>query len=137
MYGWITPKTDWEADDYFNSQDHNRIKGNFAALQAIHDIVIKDGQQLNNMVDYIYGKIFTPDMLNAVEANMMKLPDFCGDSLSPYYDRTEKSFTYSGKAWDCHDLNRIEKNMLLGYHIVSSPLRYKKILSFTLGGGPF
>ena len=29
---WVTPKTNWTEDDYFNASDYNRIKDNASLL---------------------------------------------------------------------------------------------------------
>ncbi|WP_155245103.1 hypothetical protein [Enterocloster clostridioformis] len=31
---WQQPKTDWQASDYFNIGDYNRIKGNINEIRA-------------------------------------------------------------------------------------------------------
>ena len=31
---WLEPKTDWQASDFFNIQDYNRIKGNLNEIRT-------------------------------------------------------------------------------------------------------
>ena len=32
---WQQPKTDWQASDFFNIQDYNRIKGNLNEIRSM------------------------------------------------------------------------------------------------------
>lgn len=32
---WQQPKTNWQASDFFNIQDYNRIKGNLNEIRAM------------------------------------------------------------------------------------------------------
>ena len=32
---WLEPKTDWQASDFFNIQDYNRIKGNLNEIRTM------------------------------------------------------------------------------------------------------
>lgn len=47
---WITPKTNWNRNDYFNAEDYNRIKGNLEYLQNEFKVIYPN-IELEPMID--------------------------------------------------------------------------------------
>lgn len=131
---WQQPKTDWQAGDYFNVQDYNRIKGNLneirtQALTLWPDFVFEDMGADKTYQDYS----FYADEINRFEANVDHIcagtfPFAVGESRT-YYDNTPFI--------DWQELNRIESASLTIYRNILGRAEGIRRLSFTLNGGAF
>ena len=104
---WITPKTDWTADDYFNVSDWDRIRGN---LEFLHDFVCNFFNSFSilptkekNVKSWLYASD-----LNTIERNLETI-----NKLSVAVEIGEtKVFVDNGHSIDYVELNRIEQACL-------------------------
>jgi hypothetical protein len=108
MADWVTPKTDWKADDYFNlDPDYNRIKGN---IQWIKDFSAKmyDDFPMLSMGDFTVDGFPADTFLNNIVDNVKKLED---NLYRPPGDQTMQRYALGGPGWDYQQLNVIEENI--------------------------
>lgn len=104
MATWIEPKTDWEATDYFNAEDYNRIKNNLEYLyvmaQAMYpSFLIVSGGNDKNIGDFFYA-----DEINILEDNLESINV---NTLQEDYGTT-LSFNDNDHVLDYVELNRLE-----------------------------
>lgn len=126
---WIEPKTNWNASDYFNAEDYNRIKGNIAHVAAFASSLyrlsgIDDMGSDKTVSDYYYA-----DEINTITANLETIvqgiyPLEIG-SRTVYYDNG--AFV----AWE--DLNRIESATKIIYELLAAQQNAQSRLAFRLG----
>ena len=114
---WITPKTDWVAEDRFNIQDFNRIRNNLIVvigyLGSRYCIIeITDmGEEITDFSGY-----WNVDYFNAIEDNVQKISNYV--TIDTGYKQT---FYSNGAFIKYTELNRIERilnqfsNEVLGY----------------------
>ena len=131
---WQQPKTDWQASDYFNIGDYNRIKGNIneiraQALTLWPDFDFEDMGEDKTYQDYG----FYADEINRFEANIDHVcagtyPFAVGNSQE-YRDNTPFI------QWD--ELNRLESACLKIYRNILGRVEGIKQLAITLNGGAF
>ena len=104
---WVTPKTDWTADDYFNVADWDRIRGN---LEFLHDFVCNFFSRFDiapTATKTVKSWLYASD-LNAIESNLEII-----NNLSVRIDIGEtKTFVDNGHSIDYVELNRIERACL-------------------------
>ena len=129
---WQQPKTDWQAGDYFNTKDYNRIKGNLneirrQALILWPDFTFEDMGEDKNYADYG----FYADEINRFETNVGRI---CAGTY-PFAVGNQKTFYDNQPFIDWQELNRIEEACRLIYSNIQSRLNGRKILAFTLNGG--
>ena len=129
---WQQPKTDWQASDYFNIEDYNRIKGNLneirqQALTLWPDFTFEDMGDDKNYTDYG----FYADELNRFEANVENI---C-DGVFPFKVGDRKTFYENQPFIDWKELNRIEEACRLMYSNIQSRITGRRKLAFTLNGG--
>jgi hypothetical protein len=108
---WITPKTDWTANDYYNADDLNRVENNTAEVAAylasIHyqvpviTVILDRG---NTDIDFI-------SSINRVEGNIETLKNFF---IAPPGYQAKKTWAV-GIGFDYRDANRLENNLKLLY----------------------
>ena len=129
---WQQPKTDWQASDYFNIKDYNRIKGNLneirrQALILWPDFTFEDMGGDKAYTDYG----FYADEINRFETNVGRI---CAGTY-PFAVGNQKTFYDNQPFIDWQELNRIEEACRLIYSNIQSRLNGRKILAFTLNGG--
>lgn len=104
MAKWITPKTDWSANDRFNIDDFNRIKNNI-------DIAVGVVGSTYGNIDYVdmgadieaYTDIFNYESFNAIEENVKSITSYI-----PNYSGIKQTFYPNGAFIKYNELNRIE-----------------------------
>lgn len=131
---WQTPKTDWQASDYFNISDYNRIKGNINAIRDLASTLWAeiDFSEMGDDKTYNdYG--FYADEINLFEENIENFKQ----SLVDLPVGTKKTFYENTPFIDYTELNRIESACLRFYQNVQSAANDRKRLAFTLGKGRF
>lgn len=110
---WQTPKTDWEAGEYFNIGDYNRIKGNLTAIRELAQSFYPNRIPFEEMGEdkryEDYG--FYADELNRFEAN---LDHICAGTY-PFAIGVRQTFYDNQPFIDWKELNRIEQACLLLY----------------------
>lgn len=126
---WLQPKTDWKKDDYFNTIDYNRIKGNLneirkQALVLWPDFTFEDMGADKSYEDYG----FYADEINKFEAN---IDHICAGTF-PFAVGERKTFYDNGVFIDWEELNRIEAACLLMYQNVNGRITGRRHLAFTL-----
>lgn len=130
---WITPKTDWTAESFFNPVDYNRIKNNLYELQTMISVVyapvtIASMGSNKSYSDYIYA-----DEFNLFESNLRTMKNWIvnlgiGNGLT--YSANAPTPTYT-------ELNRIESAMLKMHDNLQGQISGRKTLAFILNGGIF
>ena len=99
---WVTPKTDWNGNDYFRATDWNRIDGNVEYIATALSL------------PYTTKSVSNGDILSAGDRNNVT------DTLDAIYDALQASWSRTivarrvdyGSAWDSKDLNAIETFLL-------------------------
>ena len=101
---WITPKTDWDSEDYFNIEDYARIVNNLEWLRTKSSALSSLPEWTTMTLTKTYTDLPLATMHNDIEHNLYYLNEetFGLDigSKKTYYDN-QVGFT-------CNDLNRIE-----------------------------
>jgi hypothetical protein len=107
---WITAKTDWNVDDYYNFDDLNRVENN---TDYIYDELVNLGysptlstintSRTKSSIDYY-------DDINRIESNIKALADASYDPLGWLEPETDWISVY--KVFDYNDANRLESNLV-------------------------
>lgn len=131
---WLEPKTDWQADDYFNIQDYNRIKGNLNEIRAQALVMWPDFPFEDMGEDKTYQDYgFYADEINRFEENVEHICEgtfpFAVGAKQTFYENTPFI------AWE--ELNRIEEACRLMYSNIRSRIEGRRRLAFVLNGGGF
>lgn len=129
---WQQPKTDWQASDFFNIQDYNRIKSNLEeiwerAILIWPEFAIEDMGADKTYQDYG----FYADEINRFEANI----DHIREGTFPFAVGNRKTFYDNQPFVDGKELNRIEEACRLIYSNIQSGIRGRRYLGFALKGG--
>lgn len=109
---WQQPKTDWQADDFFNIEDYNRIKGNLneiyaRALELWPEFTFEEMGEDKTYQDYS----FYSDEINRFEANV----DHICNGAFPFSVGSRQIFYDNQPFIDWQELNRIESACLKMY----------------------
>ena len=131
---WLEPKTDWRADDYFNIQDYNRIKGNLneirvQALTLWPDFPFEEMGADKTYQDYG----FYADEINRFEENVEHI---C-EGTFPFAVGEKQTFYENTPFITWEELNRIEEACRLMYSNIQSRISGRRMLAFVLNGGEF
>ncbi|OUQ12926.1 hypothetical protein B5E84_18230 [Lachnoclostridium sp. An14] len=131
---WLEPKTDWQADDYFNIQDYNRIKGNLneirvQALTLWPDFPFEEMGADKTYQDYG----FYADEINRFEENVEHI---C-EGTFPFAVGEKQTFYENTPFITWEELNRIEEACRLMYSNIQSRINGRRMLAFVLNGGEF
>ncbi len=131
---WLEPKTDWRADDYFNIQDYNRIKGNLneirvQALTLWPDFPFEEMGADKTYQDYG----FYADEINRFEENVEHI---C-EGTFPFAVGEKQTFYENTPFITWEELNRIEEACRLMYSNIRSRISGRRMLAFVLNGGEF
>ena len=128
---WQQPKTEWQAGDYFNIQDYNRIKNNLdelrtMALELWPDFEYEEMGEDKSYQDYS----FYADEINKFENN---LDHICAGTY-PFKIGEKKQYGDNQPFIKWDELNRIESACLKLYLNIRSGMDSRPTLEFTLGG---
>ena len=131
---WLKPKTDWQASDFFNIQDYNRIKGNLneirtQALTLWPDFPFEEMGADKTYQDYG----FYADEINRFEENV----DYICAGTYPFPVGEKQTFYENQPFIDWQELNRIEEACRLMYSNILSRINGRRRLAFVLNGGVF
>src|SRR5690606_32351874 len=101
--GWIEPKTDWSADDYYNFNDLDRVENNvlyiYDLIQTyieIPPLVVEKSRTMR--------RIEFADSLNRIEQNIAIL----GQRYAPFGWITPKTNWVANDKFDFNDAARLE-----------------------------
>lgn len=131
---WQQPKTDWKAEDFFNVEDYNRIKGNLNEIRALALTLWPDFEFEEMGADKTYQDYgFYADEINRFEANVEHI---CAGTF-PFPVGEQQTFYENQPFIDWQELNRIEEACRLIYSNICSREAGRKILAFILNGGAF
>lgn len=128
---WQQPKTDWQASDFFNIQDYNRIKGNLneirsMALELWPEFDFEDMGQDKTYQDYG----FYSDEINRFEDNL----DHICTGTYPFEIGEKRTYSENRPFIGWEELNRIESACLKMYLNIQSGMDSRPTLEMTLGG---
>lgn len=131
---WQEPKTDWQASDFFNIQDYNRIKGNLneirtQALTLWSDFPFEEMGADKTYQDYG----FYADEINRFEDNV----DHICSGTFPFSVGEKQTFYENQPFIGWEELNRIEEACRLMYSNILSRINGRRKLAFLLNGGDF
>ena len=131
---WLEQKTDWQASDFFNIQDYNRIKGNLNEIRTMALTMWPDFSFEEMGTDKTYEDYgFYADEINKFEEN---LEHICQGTFP--FDIGEKQMFYDNQPFiDWRELNRIEEACRLIYSNIRSREEGRRYLAFVLNGGDF
>ena len=131
---WQQPKTDWKAEDFFNVEDYNRIKGNLNEIRALALTLWPDFESEEMGADKTYQDYgFYADEINRFEANVEHI---CAGTF-PFPVGEQQTFYENQPFIDWQELNRIEEACRLIYSNICSREAGRKTLAFILNGGSF
>ncbi len=131
---WQQPKTDWKAEDFFNVEDYNRIKGNLNEIRALALTLWPDFEFEEMGADKTYQDYgFYADEINRFEANVEHI---CAGTF-PFPVGEQQTFYENQPFIDWQELNRIEEACRLIYSNICSREAGRKTLAFILNGGAF
>ena len=131
---FITPKTDWARDDYFDIYpDYFRIKNNILEIKKMVEELYGSVDSLQ-IEDYGINDNRFADFYNSIERNLDILAD--AGFRNPAMKKTAV-WENNKSAWDYNDLNRIEGSISMMYRDLMSQQKNQRILAFILGGNDF
>lgn len=127
---WQTPKTNWQATDFFNIEDWNRIVGNIEYVKSLcpelyPEFSIAD-MNTKTYSDYLYAR-----EINTIESNIYKI----NSSTFPIGASEQKKWVSNAKAPSYEDFNRWESIILRIKESLEGQLECLPRLSFILGTG--
>lgn len=128
---WQQPKTDWQAGDFFNVEDYNRIKGNLNEIRSQALILWPDFDFEEMGADKTYQDYsFYADEINRFESNV---DNVCAGTF-PFAVGERKTFYDNQPFIDWRELNRLEEACLKIYMNITNGITGCPVLAFTLGG---
>ena len=129
MAEWITPKTDWTSESYFNSEDYNRIIGNITYLKAYLDTLFYGLTNISTMEKKTATSLIYAREINAIETALETL------TIETYkFNLGEtKEYIANTRTFDFVELNRIEGAILFLYTKMINHKENLTRLAFTLG----
>lgn len=129
MAEWITPKTDWTSESYFNSEDYNRIVGNITYLKAYLGTLFYGLTNISTMEEKTATSLIYAREINTIETALETL------NIETYkFDIGEtKEYMANTRTLDFVELNRIESAILLLYTQMTNHKENLTRLAFTLG----
>lgn len=126
---WLPPKIDWEANDFFNAKDYNRIIGNMKYLKIYLDNLFLNITEVAMGDSKTYESLIYAREMNAIENTLEKL------NIETYkFDIGETKEYKANRAtplWN--EFNRIESAMLLLYKTMVVHREALPKLNFKLG----
>lgn len=127
---WVTPKTDWLPEDFFNAEDWNRIVGNIRYIKSLADKLYPEFS-ITTMEDKTYRDIPYAREINVIEENIYKIDK----NTFPLGLVGQKTWYANQIAPTYEDFNRWEKYTLKLKLSLEAQLLALRRLSFTFDGG--
>ena len=127
---WIEPKTNWEAADYFNAEDYNRMLGNLAYLKEFSCALVKNFEILDMGAEKTYSDFIYARELNVLEDNLETI------NLKTYAMNIGEKVVYrdNGNTPLYSEFNRMENAMKKIYEEMSLQKANLSKLAFRLRG---
>lgn len=123
-----TPKTDWKAEDYFNTEDYNRIKNNLAYLKE-YSFELYDEYEIKDMgSDVMYSDLPYAEMINAIEDN---LETIAKNTVNVEIGET-RNYSDNDYFPNYEEINRIESGILKIYNYLYGQYHGRNKLRFKL-----
>lgn len=127
---WLPPKTDWTAEDYFNTVDYNRIIGNLTYLRSYATQLFEVFEIASMGDEKTYLSMMYAREMNVIENNLEII------NTSTYGFNIGKTQTFQANKntplWS--EFNRIESACLLLYNTLKAHKAALPRLAFKLGG---
>lgn len=123
---WREPKTDWNNEDYFNTEDYTRIKDNLLVLGDL----FPDAELVNMGSDKAKGATLNNAELTKFATNLKILNDVSYNFL----DIISKQYSGNVVAPNFNEFNYLESGIKKIY--LTREVRYQNVprLAITLGG---
>ncbi len=132
MADWVTPKTDWTADDYFNlDPDYSRIKGNIQWIKDFSAKMYADFPLLS-MGDFTVDGFPADTFLNNIVDNVTALEK---NLFRPPENQNMKRYSLEAPGWDYRQLNIIESNILRLHDAMVGQWNLLPTMAFSMGTG--
>lgn len=129
---FITPKTNWSSNDYYNATDLNRVENN---IEEIANMINKYFRSIsiNAIKNRDYTTIEFADSLNRVENNIELLKD---NFYTPVPWDIPKTDWKGNNKFDFNDANRLEINLLALFNLVENNINnFRYCGSYVCGEG--
>ncbi|MGI6071374.1 MAG: hypothetical protein ACOYBE_13285 [Blautia sp.] len=108
---WIEPKTDWTSEDFFNTDDLNRIENNTLEVINFLRSIQFDAPDVVAVTDRDIQDVEFLSSINRVESN---IEDTRKSFLAPNALGIQPAKTWTvGRRFDYRDANRLENNLKL------------------------
>lgn len=127
---WITPKTDWTGEDYFEIDDYNRIRNNLLYLKDLAEQLYPFFLFSDMGKEKTYSDDYFANDFNQIEMNLAKL---IGNTY-PIPNAVFEEWETDGVFIDAINLNRIETMLLDIYTVLKSQKDGVNKLQFVCGG---
>lgn len=115
---WQTPKLDWTEDDYYNTEDLNRVENNTVEVSdLIKQTIGTDVNLESSITNRDYSAIDFADSLNRIERNLQKLSVLNLSGL-----KALKTTWKVGDPFSYKDAIRLENNTAILYKVLSGNL---------------
>lgn len=112
---WQTPKLNWTQDDYYNSEDLNRVENNTVEVSNLIKQLIGININLEQPItNRDYSSIEFADSFNRIERNLEKLKVLNLEGL-----RAAKTTWQTGDSFTFNDAIRYETNLSILYNVFS------------------
>ena len=129
---WTDPKTDWNADDYFNlDPDYVRIKENIEYIKEFSEAMY-DEFSIAEMGDFTIDGFPFDTFLNNIVDNVTALEE---NLFKPPQDQDMNRYVGGGNGWDYKQLNIIESNLLRLKNAMQSQWNCIPQMAFSMGTG--
>lgn len=120
---WITPKTDWTSNGFYNFADLNRVENNVNEIVTLIN-TLSSMSPLTVITNRDMTAIEFFDSMNRIESNILALKNA---SYQPVDWITPKTDWVSvNEAFDYNDANRLETNLQALYMLLNSIIAYFK-----------
>ena len=126
---WVTPKTNWTKDEYFNAVDFNRIKNNLEHLRELSIKVYKDFSIKLLGKDRSYSDYFYADEINILEDNFEKINN---NTIKMSYGN-KMVYKDNGNTMTFTELNRIESAILDIYDKLINQIDGRRCFTWSFG----
>jgi hypothetical protein len=130
---WVTPKTNWNTNDFYNFTDFNRVESNTIEICDFVDSFDFRPQIGSTKTDWDNKDIPFFDDLNRIEQNIAIIRN---TSSAPEGWTAPKTNWNSLDGFDFNDANRLERNLVQLYDMFAN---IKKAVlfcgTFSCGGG--